>query len=407
VNNAKSADKPVKKGVDENEPDASSPTKDDAETAHDETPPATSKARGRPDKPARPKIKYKPLDDSLREHIRDSVLQKRREKIMKEQSAKTIEAVREVGRRFSITYKLSEPSAEQQKTIEQRSEEELRRIADKLGMKFDATPNVTAQELSEIPGLGKADEAGMSDSPRSEVQSIVDLAFGSEVLCRVFAAETFSPEASYVCWKVQDAPVHVPKLTEAGIREQVVKAWKRMESLPLAKKRAEELADRVRQKGNGLASALGSETVTGDPRGLEITVSGESPEFSFYRESSAPSMFRQPRGPTVELDKPIVVENAGRKFMQVVFNDLAEGDVGVALNDDASVYYVVKVTSRRPADRQAFKDAPLFASSSAYMQVAQFDFQQAVREYNSRMGKAYAIKWNDVAAREMGPMEEE
>jgi hypothetical protein len=204
---------------------------------------------------------------------------------------------------------------------------------------------------------------------------------------------------------VQDAPIHVPKLTEPGIREQVVKAWKRMESLPLAKKRADELADRVKRNDNNLAVTLGSETVTGDPRGLAVTVSGESPEFSFYRDSSAPNMFRQPRGPSIELGNPIVVNNAGRKFMRVVFNDLAQGEVGVALNDDASVYYIVKVTSRRPADREGFKDAPLF--SSPYREVAQIDYQDAMREYNSRVGKAYAVKWNDVAAHEIGPMEEE
>ena len=77
----------------------------------------------------------------------------------------------------------------------------------------------------------------------------------------------------------------------------------------------------------------------------------------------------------------------------------------VCLNDDASVYYIVKVTSRRPADREGFKDAPLF--SSPYTQVAQIDFQDALREYNSRVGKAYAVKWNEVAAHELGPMEEE
>jgi hypothetical protein len=118
-------------------------------------------------------------------------------------------------------------------------------------------------------------------------------------------------------------------------------------------------------------------------------------------------MFRQQRGPSVELGNPIVVNNPGRKFMRVVFDDLAPGEVGVALNDDASVYYIVKVTSRRPADREAFKDAPLFSQSSPYAQLAQFDLQDAMREYNSRVGKAYAVKWNDVAAREVGPMDEE
>ena len=89
----------------------------------------------------------------------------------------------------------------------------------------------------------------------------------------------------------------------------------------------------------------------------------------------------------MQLGNPIVVKNPGRKFMQVVFDELGEGDVGVALNDDASVYYVVKVTSPRPADREAFKDAPLF-SDSPYAQLAQIELQQRMREYDSRLEKS-------------------
>ncbi len=408
-NDAKSADSPAKKDADENDDAGAASDTKEASGAGDDNPGTTATGKSRSKKGGPPTFKYKPLDEQIREQIRESVLQDRRQKIMKEQTAKAVEAMREIGLRLSTSpdIKLTEPNAEQLRTIELRSDDELRKIADQLGMKFDKTPLVTAQELSETPGLGKAVEAGTSDAPRSDVQSIVALAFDTEALCRVFAAETLSPEASYVCWKVQDAPIHVPKLTEPGIREQVVKAWKRMESLPLARKRADELAERVKRSDSNLAVALGSETVTGDPRGLAITVSGESPEFSFYRDSSAPNMFRQQRGPSVELGNPIVVNNPGRKFMRVVFDDLAPGEIGVALNDDASVYYIVKVTTRRPAEREAFKDAPLFSQSSPYAQLAQFDLQDAMREYNSRVGKAYAVKWNEVAAREVGPMDEE
>jgi hypothetical protein len=388
---------PAKEQGDE---DAASTT-GDKEVKSDEPAAGTGKKKREPSR-----IKYKPLDDSLRDNIREKVLQERREKIMKEESDRAFEAMRDAGARLSTSpdIKLTEPNAEQLKMIERRSEEELRKIADSLGMKFDKTPLINERELTEIPGLGRAVEAGMNDAPRSDIQTIVDLAFGSEALCRVFKAEAINPEASYIAWKVQDAPVHVPRLTEPGIREQVVNAWKRVESLPLARKRATELADRIRKQGNDLKAALAGETVTGNPRGLAVTVSGESPEFSFYRDSSAPSMFGQ-RGPSIALDKPIVVNNPGRKFMKVVFDELGPDDVGIALNDDASVYYVVKVTSRRPADREAFKDAPLF--SPPYNQVAQLDFQEALREYNGQMAKTYAVKWNDAARHEMGPMEEE
>jgi hypothetical protein len=109
------------------------------------------------------------------------------------------------------------------------------------------------------------------------------------------------------------------------------------------------------------------------------------------------------QGAEVRLGNPIIVNNARRKFMQVLFDKLGEGEVGPALNDDASVYYVVKVTSRREASREAFKEAPLFDRSAPYQQVARIERQIAVSEYQSRLGERYAVKWNDAATRDMGP----
>ncbi|MGE5194595.1 MAG: hypothetical protein ACM3U2_19050 [Deltaproteobacteria bacterium] len=354
-----------------------------------------------------PKIKYKPLDDNLREQIRDSVVNDRRKMLLKELTAKAVKALQDVGLSFATSpdIKLNDPNPAQVKEIERRSEEELLKIADRLGMKFGRTGLVSMQELGEIEGLGKAVEPLGDESLRQQPTTIIEQAFGSTALCRVFQSEG-QDSTTYVCWKVQDVPLHIPTLDEPGIREQVVKAWKRLEALPLAKKRAEELAAKARGSDKEFTEALGGETVTGDPKGPAVTVSGPSPEFSFYEESSVPQSMRG-QAAEVRLGNPIVVNNAGRKFMQVVFDALGEGDVGAALNDDASVYYVVKVVSRREPDREAFKSAPLFDRMSAYAQVAQKDREHVLSEYTNRLGEKYAIKWNDVAIREMGPMSDE
>jgi hypothetical protein len=348
-----------------------------------------------------PKIKYKPLDDNLREQIRDSVLNDRRQKLLQAETNKAVEAVRDLGLKLSTSpdVKLSDPNPEEVKTIERRSEEGLRKIAADLGMKFSKTDLVSQVELSEIPGLGKAFEFGAADTPRSEITTIVEQAFGTEALCRHFVSE--APNGTiYVGWKVNDSAEHIPTLGEPGIREEVVKAWKRIEALPVAKKRAAELAERVRQKHNDLGAALGKETVTGDSKGLAVTIS-ESPEFSFYSESSAPDPMRQRA--VVQLGNPIVVSRPGPKFMRVAFDEIDEGQVGIALNDDASVYYVVKVLSRRPADRADFEKAndKLFGQASPYMEVAYLEVREAVAEYTRRMDEKYAVKWNASPAREM------
>ena len=353
---------------------------------------------------AAPKIKYKPLDDNLRDLIRESVIQERRQKIMKEQSAKALAALRDVGLKFatSADIKLTEPNSDELKRLEQMSQEAFRQIADDLGMRFDKTGLVSQQELSEIPGLGKAVEVGANDSPRVDPTTIIEQAFGSEALCRVLESETLDGN-KYVWWKVLDAPAHVPRLDELGLRDQVVKAWKRLQALPLAKQRAEELAAQVRQANSPMAEVLGDEKITKDPKSLSVTVA-RSKEFSFYQDSSVPNAYMRNQGPSVQLGNPIVVDKAGRKFMQVVFKDLSDGEVGVALNDDASVYYVVKVTSRRPADRDAFKDAAIFGQSSPYGELAQIELGTVMRAYYRRIDEKYAVKWNDLSAYEMGPM---
>lgn len=385
--------------------DKEAPEKPEGE---EETPAVTKPKEstdGAKKEPESPKIKYKPLTDELREVIRESIIRERTLKLMKEKTAEARTALSDLGIRFSTPgeeIKLSDPNPQQLKELEKRSEEELRKIADKLGMKFGKTDLVAANELSELPGIGKAMESGTRDAMRGGAASIVDQAFSGDRLCQAFESETLESNV-YVSWKIEDAPVHIPKLSDPGIREQVVKAIRRTEALPLAKKRADELAERARKAKKDFATALDGETVTGDPRSLTVTTE-ESPEFSFYRDSSAPNMFRRNQGPAVELGNPIVVTSAGRKFMHVVFDELAPGDIGVALNDDATVYYIVKVAYRREADREAFKDAALFGFSSPYTHLAQIELQQAMAEYNSRLGEKYSVKWNDVAAREMGPM---
>ncbi len=315
----------------------------------------------------------------------------------------------DVGLAFSRSgdeLKLNDPNPAQLKVLEKRSEEELRKIADTLALKFGKTDLVSELEMRDLPGLGKAIELGTNDALRGGATPILAQAFVGDALCRPFVSEALDTNNVYICWKIEDAPVHIPKLSEPGIREQVVKALKHTAALPRAKKRAEDLAERARKAKKDFAQALETETVTGDPRSLTVAVA-ESREFSFYRDSSAPNMFRQNQGPAVELGNPIVVTNARREFMRVVFDKLGPGDVGVALNDDASVYYVVKVAYRREADRDAFKDAALFGYSSPYTQLAQIEMREVKADYDERLREKYAVKWNDPSSHDVAPMSED
>jgi hypothetical protein len=199
-----------------------------------------------------------------------------------------------------------------------------------------------------------------------------------------------------VFWKVQYVDEHVPKLDELGVREQVIDAWKLIQAGPIAKKRAEALAESVRKADGKMSEALAGQTVTGDEKGATVTVQS-SPEFSWLRESFVPQLSLE--RPPVQLGNPVVVTAAGMKFMSTVFDDLKDGETGVVFNDDASVCYVVRILERRPADREQFKNAFVFGYGA-------IDQRFLINEYRVQLEKRYAMKIHDVEAVK-GPSEPE
>lgn len=381
-------DAPAQPEAGKEEPEKKEPASEGAEPKADDAGPKIT---------APPELKFKPLDDDLRARIRESLMEERIKKLMKDAAENARRAMGSVAESFadSKDIKLVDPDEKQLADLEKRSAEELRKIGEKFDMKFGETGLVSAAELSKIPGLGKAYDPDSPITLRGETTTIMEQAFSTDGLCQVFESETLST-SRYVCWKIRDVPAHVPELKEPGIREQVVTAWKRLEALPLAQKRADELAQRARSSGKELQAALADETVTGTSVGASLVVF-TSGEFTFWQDSSVANPMARSR--QVQLGSPSGVTNAGRKFMQVVFEQLADGDVGVALNDDASIYYVVKVLDRRPADREEFKDAKLFDGGSAYASIAQREFQYAMQDHNERVREKFAIRTKDLPQR--------
>src|SRR6185437_2469621 len=114
---------------------------------------------------------------------------------------------------------------------------------------------------------------------------------------------------------------------------------------PLAEKRAEELAKLVNgQDGESASKALHDQTVTGEKDATSVTVS--SPEaFTWMRESTAPG-FNPWASPAPQMSDITFVDNPGTRFMRLVFDELKEGQAGVAPNENRSIYYVVKLERR-------------------------------------------------------------
>jgi hypothetical protein len=149
-----------------------------------------------------------------------------------------------------------------------------------------------------------------------------------------------------------------------------------------------------------MQQALAGQTITGVEDGLELTVRNTRP-FTWLRQSTAPEP-GQLGGTRFEgLSEIDGVENAGTEFMDTVFNELDEGDVGVVPNSDKSVYYVVKVSNRSSSSETGRKilydellRAPFFEGRSPYPELLGIQQQQMGMAWVQRLAEKYDVQWN-------------
>lgn len=367
-----------------------------------------------PDEPRPTGPKFKPLDEELRAELRDRLIADRARGLLKKRSRQVANAMYSAGEKLAADDadkeseelgRLTSREREQREEARQASHvaaagEALKAIAAAHQGEFVETGLLSPQDLLEHPVLGKAQEAA-SDEGSLGGSNILTLSFrdtGVYVASELEDSPLSDLEGNrYVMWKVRNVADHVPALDEAGVREHVVRTWRRLQAEPKAKARAEEL--RAAAKGEQpLETALAGQKVNpaaSEP--VDVTIA-ESADFSRYRQSSAPMSFRQ----RLELGNPGVVDGAGEEFMKTVFEEMQPGDVKVVANDDASIYYVVKVKSRTPATREAFQQASLFGISignfnlpSQYQELANRDSQRVMLQFDRQLQKRYAVRLRD------------
>ena len=131
----------------------------------------------------------------------------------------------------------------------------------------------------------------------------------------------------------------------------------------------------------------------------------ETPEFTWL--STPQSVPGAPQDPmTTEIP---LIKNAGNDFMKVVFEELKEGEVGVAPNADRSAYYVVKVIGRETskddggvAEQQRHKQflAERFAGlypiiKSPYEAIAQLPQRAIDQAWRQSFEKRHSVEWEE------------
>ncbi len=327
------------------------------------------------------KYEYRPLDDELKAEIREQLLGQRvRESIDSKVSGIFAEMKKLESDRRSYRRKLNEElnSIDSEKLAAPLKEysagigPQAKKVADNARCAYVETPLVSFEDLlnrenypigsATPPGGSPFAPAGM-DVART-VFSVPgdDLQFFIPRRASLPGRNLDSGETHYVWWITDDAEAHVPVLDEPGIREQVVLTAKRQKARELAKKRAEELAQVVREglqkpedQKQPMAASLVDLTISGAQDTAKLVVR-QTLLFSWMRQQLTPQMNFLQQQPQAELseiqfadDSGDTLEYAYDDFMRVVFDDLQNGEVGVAPNADLSSFYVVQVLDRTPA----------------------------------------------------------
>ena len=364
----------------------------------DQKPDDQEQAKERPPKGHKPLPEFKPLDDALKKTIRNHLRDERTSTAMKEKS----KAAYDYMYRLSDKYHMLDDDPK--KLTGEQVEKQLKEYARKNNLAYKSTKLLSGQELSDESAYPISAATDPDQNPFGRnVRTVIDQLFGTSaelIYTASIAEELLTKAKRYVYWKLEHVDVHVPNLGDPGIKQQVFQAWKEQQARPLATKRADELATIVRQSDKNMAEALAGRMLGETKDGVLVSVR-PSESFSWLRRSSAPSP--NPFQMSVpELSTISAVEKAGPSFMQVVFEQLKNGEVGVAPNADKSIYYVVKVQNPTPSTKdgkealqQAFLKTDLFFFLSPYLRLIRQ--QQQVSNYNWTVAieEKYQVRWNE------------
>ncbi len=337
---------------------------------------------------------YKELDDELKSQIREEIIRQRVKEAIDSQLSKAKSQMETIARdrskeRFSRIEKdpkkFEGTDEEKQEALKELREamqpfheklnERLRTYAEENDLAYVETPMISYADLIEeedypIGSATEPTENPMMAAQSPQVAYTVFQPFSNDEqnndaqLYLVRSAMSRSAnldggEHHYLYWATDFSPSHVPTLDEPGIREIVVRTWKRLKARDLAEKRAKELSELVRaglakegEEKETMATVLEGKTVSGEENGSALAVRTTLP-FSWLRTSTASPMNFQPQEATlsqIQFEDVVggTLERIDEKFFESVFDEMSDEEVGVVPNIDLSKYYVVHVTNRFP-----------------------------------------------------------
>ncbi len=363
--------------------------------------PETAPAAADTSPPAVPQ--YRPLDDALRAEIRTQLARRAARAPAQEQMDKAIQAASVVVERFG-------KQLTRAKVLEGSSRPDpvdWEAVAREHQLHFGKTPLLDVLDIATIQqadpadddpphyALARATETLFGQQTGMMRRTLIDVGFAKDLAPFVTqrlvdgmvqqGGFPIAPDQVFTYWREEVEPESVPLLDD--VRDDVVRAWKMQQALPLARAKAEQLAQQAAQSGQPLVAVFpdnASQVIRSDP-------------FSWMTRGAMPG--GMPMRPTLSPvkgqagDRRVSVAGAGEDFMRAVF-DLQVGQVGVAVNQPQTFVYVVRIEAEEPSDqqrREAFFAAGL---TNELAELAQLQLGDIVRDWYSTLEREYEIKWS-------------
>jgi hypothetical protein len=304
-----------------------------------------------------PLPRHRPFDTELKNEIRDELIDQKTTKLVNDQVADAKIFMKELEKQFhedldrlrgiSRENDEEEPDKKLEDQLRSKISSRLKQFASEKSLVYGETESLSYPEFLEPENQEQYPiaSAGVSNSNPLSRMTIIDHVFrsSSEEFSTSLAVADSDNQFAY--WKTEDVESFVPKsLAEPGIRDQVLHSWKMEKAREKVQKRAKELAEIVQNSKTEISESLKDETLTGQEGDIKLTV---QPTESFSWLETGLQDPSDPFGqPTVEIWDLSTIEKTGNDFMRIVFEELQDGEVGVAPNADQSIYYVVKVKNR-------------------------------------------------------------
>ncbi len=343
-----------------------------------------------------PKPKLRELNDDLKLEIRETIARERAFDIIAAALDQASEFMVPLGLDYDTTIDPKE-KVEKVKVIADK----LKKYAADNDLEYKETPEWEYEELLAQP-IGTAFENQKRSPVASDVMMRDERGESRMPLYSPRRADLRTRRGSFAYWKISDTPAHLTELKDEAVREKAVRAWKFDQARLLAEKRANALAEQAKLANNNLVAAVSGESSTGQSNDPALTVI-ETPEFTWL---SSPQSVPSAQGDPLVTDIPLI-PNVDNDFMEVVFEDLKQGEIGVASNRSKSTYYIVKVRDRdsarndggieQEAERKSFL-AERFTGlypiiKSPYESLAQLPLRTVYLGWQKNLEKRHNVEW--------------